>query len=825
MSCASLVQRPCKSLFLTRSYRSCLTHIHALYVQLLEHCIESKSLREGKVVHQYILKNSNTIACNNNSSAIVLDKITRLYVSCNELEFARRVFGSIPIPERKNNVILWNQMIRAYAWKGPFDRAIDLYYEMIESGVTPTKFTYPFVLKACSGLQAVEDGKKIHDHARGLGLESDVYISTALVDFYTKCECLIEAREVFDNMSERDVVAWNAMIAGSSLHGLYGDMIRLVVQMQEAGVSPNSSTVVAVLPAIGEANGLSQGKTVHGYCMRRGFHSDVMVATGFLNVYGKCRCLVYATRIFDRMGIKNEVTWSAIIGAYVSCDFASEALALYDQMLLRDGICPSPVILGSALRACTKLTDLRRGKRLHSYIVKSGSGFVLMVGNTMLSMYAKCGTMEDAVTLFDEMNSKDSVSYNAIISGCAQNGKAKEALDIFQVMQLSGIEPDLATVVGFLPACSHLAALKHGACGHCYSVVRGFTTDTSVCNALIDMYSKCGKVDIARLVFDRMHKRDIVSWNSMILGYGLHGLGREAVSLFRDMEIAGLQPDDVTFICLLSACSHSGLVAEGKKWFVAMSQDFSVVPRIEHFVCMVDLLGRAGLLYEAWSLIKRMPFDPDVCVWSALLASCRIHKNIELGEEVSNKIQSLGPESSGNFVVLSNMYSAVGRWDDAAHVRIKQRNQGFKKSPGCSWVEIDGVIHAFVGGDRSHPHSEKIYQKLEDMLMEMRTLGYRSASSFVLQDVEEEEKESILLYHSEKLAVTFGILTLRPAKPILGWNLQLWRFLVRNHWIQWFLMWRFLVKRTNEKSLDSMVLDVGTMYPSQASPASFRVAV
>ncbi|KAL6977347.1 hypothetical protein U1Q18_026148 [Sarracenia purpurea var. burkii] len=438
MSCASLVQRPCKSLFPTSSYRSCLTHVHALYFQLLEHCIESTSLREGKIVHQYLLKNSNTIAGNNNNSAIVLDKITRLYVSCNELELARRVFGSIPIPERKSNVILWNQMIRAYAWKGPFDRAIDLYYEMIESGVTPTKFTYPFVLKACSGLQAVEDGRKIHDHARGLGLESDVYISTALVDFYTKCECLIEAREVFDNMSERDVVTWNAMIAGSSLHGLYGDIIRLVVQMQEAGLSPNSSTVVAVLPAIGEANGLSQGKTVHGYCVRRGIHSDVIVATGLLNLYGKCRCLVYASRIFDRMWVKNEVTWSAIIGAYVSCDFASEALQLYDQMLLRDGICPSPVILGTALRACTKLTDLRRGKRLHSYIVKSESGFVLM------------------------------------------NGKAKEALDIFQEMQLSGIEPDLATVVAFLPACSHLAALKHGACSHCYSVVCGFTTDTSV---------------------------------------------------------------------------------------------------------------------------------------------------------------------------------------------------------------------------------------------------------------------------------------------------------------------------------------------------------
>ncbi|PSS01720.1 Pentatricopeptide repeat-containing protein [Actinidia chinensis var. chinensis] len=723
--------------------------------------LETKSLRHGKIVHQHLLKNTS------HNSPILLAKLTRLYITCNELDLASRVFRTIPYPQRKNNVVLWNHMIRAYAWKGPFDRAIDLYYEMVESGVTPTNFTYPFVLKACSSLQALQDGKRIHDHARRLGLESDVYICTALVDFYAKCGCLVDARKVFDKMYDTDVVAWNAMISGSSLHGLYGDTMRLIVQMQEAGLSPNSSTVAAILPAIGEGNQLSQGKTVHAYCVRRSFHSDVVVATGLLDMYGKCGCLVYASRVFDIMGVKNEVTWGAMIGAYISCDFVSEALELYNQMLIGNGICSSPVIIGSVLRAWTKLTDLSGGRRVHGYIIKAGFDYSLMMGNTLLSMYAKCGTIEDVVRLFDEMGVKDSVTYNAIISGCAQNGKAKEAIVIFQEMQLSGIKPDLATMVGFLPACSHLAALQHGACAHCFSAVSGFTTETSICNALIDMYSKCGKVDIARLVFDRMQKRDIVSWNAMIFGYGIHGLGKEAILLFHDMQIAGLRPDDVTFICLLYACSHSGLVAEGKKWFVDMNQDFCIVPRMEHYICMVDLLGRAGLLNEARSFIERMPCDPDVCVWSALLSACKIHKNIELAEEVSNKIQCLGPESTGNFVILSHMYSAAGRWDAAANVRIAQRDLGFKKSPGCSWVEINGVVHAFVGGDQSHPHSAEIYRKLEDMLIDMKRLGYRSESSFVFQDVEEEEKESILLYHSEKLAVTFGILSLGSDKPIL----------------------------------------------------------
>uniref|UniRef100_A0A2P2IS19 Pentatricopeptide repeat-containing protein At4g02750-like n=1 Tax=Rhizophora mucronata TaxID=61149 RepID=A0A2P2IS19_RHIMU len=281
------------------------------------------------------------------------------------------------------------------------------------------------------------------------------------------------------------------------------------------------------------------------------------------------------------------------------------------------------------------------------------------------------------------------------------------------------------------------------------------------------MYAKCGRIDTAKVVFDRMPKQDIVSWNTMILAYGIHGLGIEALSSFNKMKAQDLEPDDVTFICLLSACSHSGLVTEGKYWFKAMTEDFEIIPRMEHYICMSDLLSRAGLFEEVHNLIKRMPFEPDVRAWGSMLAACRVHKNIELGEEISKKIQSLGPESTGNFVLLSNMYSTVGRWDDAAQVRIKQRNQGFLKSPGCSWIEISGVVHAFIGGDRSRTQSLQIKKKLDELLADIKSLGYRSESSYVLQDVEEEEKEGILLFHSEKLAVAFGILCLGPNKPIL----------------------------------------------------------
>ncbi|OIT37998.1 PREDICTED: pentatricopeptide repeat-containing protein At3g16610 [Nicotiana attenuata] len=733
------------------------------YLALLDAWTESKSLSIGKSIHQHILKHNH---CNDNNSNL-LDKLTRFYISCSRIDLARHVFDEIPNTDRNNKTILWNQMIRAYAWNGPFEKAVDLYYEMVESGVRPTNYTYPFVIKACSAMQDVENGVKIHEHVKRHGLDGDVYICTALVDFYAKCGLLVEARQVFDGMWKRDIVAWNAMISGCSVNGLCLELMGLVFEMQENGLTPNSSTIVAILPAIAEANKLREGKAVHGYSTRRGFVNDVVVDTGILDVYAKCGLLNYAKRIFRVMTFKNEITWSAMIGAYITCDSTQEGLELFGHMRVEDTGSPSPVMLATVIRACAKLNDLRRGRKMHGYTVKSGSNLDLMVSNTLLSMYAKCGRIDDALNFFEEMGLKDSVSFSAIIAGCVQNGHAEEALQIFQMMQSSGVQPESATVMGILPACSHLAALQLGVCTHGYSIVRGFTEDVSICNALIDMYSKCGKVNIARIIFDKMNKRDVVSWNAMIAGYGVHGHGKEAISLFYDMQTVAQKPDEITFIGLLFACSHSGLVAEGKYWFFSMCQEFKISPRMDHYLCMVDLLGRAGLLDEAYGFIQNMPFKPDVRIWSALLAACRIHKHIVLAEEVSNKIQYLGPESPGNFVLLSNLYTTAGRWDDAAHIRIKQKDSGFKKSPGCSWIEINGVVHAFAGGDQSHPQSTKINEKLKEISTEMKKLGYSAESSFVYQDVEEEEKEQILLYHSEKLAVAFALLNLEPSKSIL----------------------------------------------------------
>ncbi|KAJ0014843.1 hypothetical protein Pint_20368 [Pistacia integerrima] len=408
------------------------------YLRLLESCIQSKALIQGKKIHQQLLKDNNTHIKN----PLVLEKLARLYVNCNEIEVARRVFDTI----REPNVALWNFMIRAYAWNGPLERAVDLYYKMIQLGIEPTKFTFPFVLKACAGLRAIDDGEEIHGHVKRLGLDKDIYVCTSLIDLYAKCGALTRAKEVFHGMFCRDIVAWNAMIAGFSLHGLYDSAIQLFIEMQKGGISPNSSTIVAVLPTVAAANVLDQGKAMHGYAVRRGFSNDVVLGTGLLDMYAKCQCIFYAKRISDLLEVKNEISWSAIIGAYVTCDLPRGALELFDQMVSENVMNLTAVTLGTVLRACAKLTDLSEGRRIHCLSLKTGFASDIRVGNTLLSMYAKCGIVDEAVRFFDEMDKKDTVSYSAIISGCSQNGYAQEALCIFHQMQLSGIEPDSATM-------------------------------------------------------------------------------------------------------------------------------------------------------------------------------------------------------------------------------------------------------------------------------------------------------------------------------------------------------------------------------------------
>eukprot|EP01018_Ginkgo_biloba_P030410 Gb_26158 [translate_table: standard] len=656
---------------------------------LLDACGNMKALTEGKQVHAHMIINGIK------PNMFLWFKLISMYSNCGSLVYARLIFEKMP----NWHVYSWNLMIKGYVTFGYCEEALALYYQMQRHSILPNNYTFPFVLKACAGLAALTKGKEIHNYTIKRGYESDVFVGSALIDMYAKCGSLEFAHNVFDKMSQRNVVTWNALIAGYIQNGNCEEAVKLFHEMQVGGVK------------------------------------------------------------------QNVVTWNVMIAGHTQNGHANEALKLFRQMQLA-GVKPNSVTIASVLPACALVEDLEQGKEIHDYIANCGFESDVFVVSALVDMYAKCGSVEVARQEFDKMSQRNVVSWNAMIAGYAQNEHANEALKLFSQMQLAGIKPNSFTLASVLPACAHLAAMQPGKEIHGYIIRSRLDSDTYSGSALIDMYAKCGCINIARQVFDKISIRDVALWNSMIVAYGVHGHGKDALMLFTEMQLAGMMPDQITFTAILSACSHAGFVKEGWQYFDSMSRDYQIAPRMEHYACMVDLLGRAGHLDEAQYFINNMPLEPSADVWGALLGACRIHGNIVVGEHAAEHLFELEPQNTGYYILLSNIYAEAGRWDDVAKVRTMLRGRGLKKTPGCSWIVVDNTVHEFLVGDMSHPQSGKIYAFLETLVKQMKEAGYVPDTRFVLHDMSEEEKEYSLCGHSEKLAIAFGIINTCPGTPI-----------------------------------------------------------
>eukprot|EP01018_Ginkgo_biloba_P002564 Gb_33718 [translate_table: standard] len=656
--------------------------------------------------------------------------------------------------------------------------------------------TYLCFLQVCTKKKALSQGRLVHAHMNEWRFTPDRFLQNTLVSMYAKCGSLVEARTIFDQMPERDVYSWNVMIAACSKHGLTKEALILFHQMQQTGTQPNQFTFTSVLPACSDLAALEHGMEIHGGLIRRGFQSDVFVESAIVDMYAKCGKIENARHLFDKMLERDVYSWTVMIAAYSKHGLAEEALRLFYQMQ-RTGIQPDRFTFASAVTACANLAALGQGVKIHEQIIKSGFASDVFVENALVDMYVKCENLEKALDLFDkmhhrntvswtamitgftqsgrvdealrvfqEMPERDVVSWTAMIAGYVQNGQVEEALKLFKQMQQAGVKPNAKTFASVLPACAKLAALEQGMEIHKEIIKNGFQSNVFVGNALVDMYAKCGSIEYARSLFDKMHPRNSVSWTVMIGGYAMHGYGKEALKLFEQMQHSGIIPDHTTLVCVLSACCHAGLVNEGRQYFDCMNQRYHITPAMEHYVCMVDLLGRAGSLDEAQDFINKMPIKPDATVWRCLLGSCRIHNNVELGERVAERLFELDPKTAAPYVLLSNIYAAAGRWDDTKNVRRMMKERMVKKAPGCSWIEVNKQVHAFLGGDSSHPQTDKIYAKLEKLSMQMKAAGYVPDTRFVLHDVEEVQKEQILCHHSEKLAIAFGLISTSPGTTI-----------------------------------------------------------
>eukprot|EP01018_Ginkgo_biloba_P036926 Gb_11578 [translate_table: standard] len=752
------------------------------YASLLQGCVNKKALPEGKLVHSHMIETGF-------KPDIYLEtKLVIMYAKCANLECARQVFEEMP----ERNTVSWSAMITGYAQTGHFDEALKLFQEMPErnvvvwtaliaayaqngnsnealrffrkmqiAGVKPNLVTFASVLSACTNVASLEHGTEVHGDIIRSGFEPDIFVENALVNMYAKCGSIKDARQMFDKMPRQNVVSVNAMIAAYTSDGLCQEALTLFYRMQQRGVQPDQYTFSSVLPACARLGALEHGKKVHEDIMRSGFQSNAFVGSSLIDMYVKCGSIENARKVFDQMLRRNVVSWNAMIAGYAQNGNFDEALNLFGQMQLR-GVKPDLVSWSVIIAGYAHSGNVDEAVKLFQKMPEQN----VVSCTAMISGYAQNGLVDDALKLFEQMPERNVVSWTAMITGYTQNGCFYEALEIFRQMQLTDMKPNSVSFASVLPACANLAALEHGHEVNEAIIRSGFQSDIFVENALIDMYAKCGSIKDARKVFDKMCRKDAISWNAMIVGYAMHYCGKEALELFKEMQHSSIKPDRITFVGVLSACCHAGLVDDGRLYFDRMSQDYNITPTLDHYCCMVDLLGRSGHLDEAENFISKMPMEPDAAVWGSLLGACRVHTNVELGERVAERLFESDPKNAAHYVLLSNIYAAAGRWDDVEKVRKMMKDRAVKKMPGRSWIEVNNKVYAFISGDRSHPQIHKINAKLEGLTGQMKEAGYVPDRNFVLHDVGEEQKENILCHHSEKLAIMFGIINTPPGAPI-----------------------------------------------------------
>ncbi|OVA17385.1 Pentatricopeptide repeat [Macleaya cordata] len=577
-------------------------------------------------------------------------------------------------------------------------------------------------------------------------------------------------------VDKTDIFAWNSVIAELARSGDSVEALRAFSSLRKLSLKPNRSTFPCAIKSCSALSDLNSGKQTHQQALIFGYECDLFVSSALIDMYSKCSELNAARKLFDKILHRNVVSWTSMITGYVQNDNAHEALLLFKDFLREESgieverereVSMDSVAMVSVLSACSRVSGTGITKGVHGFLIKNGFEVDLGVGNTLIDAYAKCGDLGVSRKVFDEMTQRDVVSWNSIIAIYAQSGQSMEALEVFyEMLRARDVDYNVVTLSAVLLACAHSGALQLGKCIHDQVIKMGFEEDVFAGTSIIDMYCKCGRVEMARKAFDLMKEKNVKSWTAMIAGYGMHGLAREALEVFYEMQRVGVKPNYITFVSVLAACSHAGLVEEGWHWFKTMNQEFGIEPGVEHYGCMVDLLGRAGFLNEAYDLIKGMKMKPDFVVWGSLLGACRIHKNVELGEISATKLFKLDPNNCGYYVLLSNIYADAGRWADVERVRVSIKDHGLVKPPGFSLVEAKGRVHVFLVGDREHPQHEEIYMYLERLLVKMQEAGYVPDTASVLHDVDKEEKETVLRVHSEKLAVAFGIMNTVPGTTI-----------------------------------------------------------
>ncbi|KAM7264337.1 hypothetical protein ACFE04_002020 [Oxalis oulophora] len=688
------------------------------------------------------------------------------------IDLARKIFQQLS----QKNVVSMNGLMVGLVRQKLGVQATEVFMET-RNLVGVNMDSYLILLSAFAEYLEIQKGKRKGKEVHGFLIRSNlnninIAIGNGLINMYAKCASIHEAISVFNMMIDKDSVTWNSMISGLDQNDRFEDAAINFREMKRIGLVPSNFTLISSLSSSASLGWVMLGKQIHGEGIKLGLDTDVSVSNALLGLYAEVGFHPECKKVFSFMADLDNISWNSIIGGLADSETSASEAIDYFLRMMKTGWSPNKITFINILRAISSLSlahPAHLTHQIHSLLLKCDVSEDIAIENALLACYGKSRELRECEKIFSKMSDrKDEVSYNSMISSYIHNELLTEAMDLVWSMMQTGKRLDSFTFATVLSACASVATLERGMEVHACSVRSYLDFDIVVGSALIDMYAKCGQINYASKFFNMMPIKNVYSWNSMISGYARHGYGDRALKIFAEMNCSGPPPDHVTFVGVLSACSHVGLVDEGFRHFESMSDVYGLTPKMEHYSCVVDLLGRAGRLDEIEDFINRMSLQPNVLLWRTVLgACCRANgRNSDLGRKAAEMLLEFEPQNAVNYVLLSNMYASGEKWEEMAKARKAMQEAAVKKEVGCSWVTMKDGVHSFIAGDKTHLDKDLIYEKLKELNKKIRDIGYVPQTNYTMYDLEPESKEELLSYHSEKLAVAFVLSRKKSSMPI-----------------------------------------------------------
>ncbi|KAF3493362.1 hypothetical protein DY000_02054961 [Brassica cretica] len=685
----------------------------------------------------------------------VENSLVSMFGNMGNVDYAKYIFDQMS----ERDTISWNSIAAAYAQNGHCEESLWFFHLMRHVHDEVNSTTVSTLLSVLGHVDYHRWGRGIHALVVKMGFDSVVCVCNTLLRMYAGAGRSEEAELVFKQMPAKDLISWNSLMACFVEDGRSLDALELLCSMIRTGISANYVSFTSALAACFSHEFLDKGRILHGLVMVTGLFDNQIIGNALVSMYGKIGEMSESRRVLLQMPRLDEVAWNALIGGYAEDEDTDNALEAFRTMRM-EGVPANYITVVSVLGACLTPSDLlKHGKPLHAYIVSAGFESDEHVKNSLITMYAKCGDLSSSHDLFNRLENRNIITWNAMLAANAHHGHGEEVLKLVSKMRSLGLNLDQFSFSEGLSAAAKLAVLEEGQQLHGLAVKLGFEQDCFIFNAAADMYNKCGELNEAVKMLPPSVNRSLPSWNILISAFGRHGYFEKVCETFHEMVESGTKPGHVTFVSLLTACSHGGLVDQGLAYYDMIARDFGIKPAIEHCVCVIDLLGRSGRLAEAETFISNMPMKPNDLVWRSLLASCKIHGDLDRGRRAAEHLSKLEPEDDSVYVLSSNMFATTGRWEDVESVRNQMGFKNIKKKQACSWVKQKDKVSKFGIGDRTHPQTLEIYKKLEDIKKLIKESGYVADTSGALQDTDEEQKEQNLWNHSERLALAYALMS------------------------------------------------------------------